>query len=148
MLFQRAASVSTSPVMRKGQTDQRIQLQVLSTTEAGGHAQTDTLALFLGVEPSEADAAGWGDVRIWGVPEAGSDHGSLCVCCQTGGQLGRLLIGLMQERARGTCGFFKQIDLICLSQDKPGLIQSLQADPLVSSLYALKPTPSRFSCDY
>lgn len=146
MLFQRAASVSTSPLLWKGPEDRRIRLRLLSVETAEGQAQPGSLAVFLGVQPSPAQQAGWGDVRTW-IPQAvGANHGSGCACCQEGGELGRFLISLMQARARGECVFFQTLSLICLPQDKAGLMQALQSDPLVFSLYGLEAVSSRFSC--
>lgn len=146
MLFQRAASVSTSPLSWKGPEDRRIRLKLLSVEDAAGLAQPDNLAVFLSLQPSTAQQAGWGAVRTWGPQGDGADHGSGCVCCQGGSQLGRFLAGLMQERARGECVFFQTLCLICPPQDMAGLTQALQSDPLVFSLYGLEAVSSRFSC--
>ncbi len=146
MLFQRAASVSTSPLLWKGPEDRRIRLQLVSVEDAEGQAQSGSLAVFLGVQPSAAQQAGWGAVRTWSLPTQGADHGGSCACCQGGGQLGRFLISLIQERARGKCVFFQTLCLICLPQDRAGLMRALQSDPLVFSLYGLEAVSSRFSC--
>lgn len=146
MLFQRAASVSTSPLLWKGPEDRRIRLQLVSAQDAEGQAQSGSLAVFLGVQPSAAQLAKWGGVRTWSLPTTGVDHGGGCACCQGGGQLGRFLISLIQERARGECVFFQTLCLICLPQDRTGLMQALQSDSLVFSLYGLEAVSSRFSC--
>ncbi|KXV67854.1 hypothetical protein AD951_14230 [Acetobacter malorum] len=108
VLFQRAASVSTSPLLWKGPEDRRIRLQLMSVEDAEGQAQSGSLAVFLGVQPITAQQAGWGAVRIWSLSTQGADHGGNCACCQGGGQLGRFLISLIQERARGKCFFFRR----------------------------------------
>nr|WP_063906885.1 hypothetical protein [Acetobacter malorum] len=107
--------MSTSPLSWKGPEDRRIRLKLLSVEDAAGQAQSDNLAVFLALQPSTAQQAGWGAVRTWVLQGDGADHGSGCVCCQGGSQLGRFLAGLMQERARGRMCFFSDPlpDLSC-----------------------------------
>lgn len=146
-LFQRAAPVSTSRLRWKGERDSRIRLQVLSSVRSGEEARPDSMAVFFRVQPSAEDRAGWGEVRR--MEEGQEDavgHGSACACCQLGGHLGRLLMGLVQERARGQCIFFRTLCLICPSNEVSALIQTLEADPFVFSLYGLDFAPDRFSC--
>lgn len=148
MLFQRAAPVSTSPLLWTGPDDRRVRLRVLAVEEVAGQARSDGLAVFLGVEPTVAQQSGWAEVRVWAQPENDAGHGGGCVCCQGGGQLGRFLLGLRQERARGQCAFFRETSLICPAQERTALVQLLQADPLIFSVYGLEAVSSRFSCHY
>lgn len=146
MLFQRAASVSTSPLLWTGPKDRRVRLRVLSLEEADVQAQPDGLAVFLGIVPSMAQQAGWGSVRLWTELENGGDHGAGCACCPVSGHLGRFLTRLIQERARGECVFFNRLSLICSARDVAALVKRLHADPLIFSLYGLEAVSSHFSC--
>lgn len=145
-LFQRAASVSTSRLRWKGEADSRIRLQLLSSVRSGEEARPDSMAVFFRVQPSAEDRAGWGDVRRMEDGQDATGHGSGCTCCQVGGHLGRLLMSLVQERARGQCIFFRTLCLICPPQQVSALIQALEADPFVFSLYGLDFALDRFSC--
>lgn len=148
MLFQRAASMSTSPLLWTGPEDRRVRLRVLPWEDAEGQARSDSLAVFLGGAPSMAQQAGWGEVRVWNLAEQEAGHGSGCGCCQVGGRLGRFLISLTQERARGACIFFHNLSLVCPAREVTALVQLLHIDPLVFSLYGLEAVPARFSCYY
>lgn len=148
VLFQRAASLSTSPLLWRGPEDQRIPLRVVSLEEAVQQAQSDSLAIFLGGSPTAAQQAGWSAARVCPPPAGEGVHGGGCPCCQGGGYLGRLLLRLIQERARGECAFFVKVSLICPARDIAGLMRVIHADPLVFSLCGMEAVSSRFSCEY
>ena len=73
---------------------------------------------------------------------AGAAHGTACACC--GGQtaLGRVLLRLLVERARGEIPFFRRLVAVADMQGRASLLAALRSDPIVGSRYAPAPPPS------
>lgn len=146
-LFQRQASLSTHPAFWKGKGDSRLLLRVLTPQECEAVPRAEALAIFVGLSPSVALREGWLVTRLWeGATTPSSSHGRGCVCCAPVQGMGRLLLQLVQERARGVCPFFASVNIVCAASEKRLLVSALAAESLLTGVYGILSVSGGFVC--
>lgn len=146
-LFQTEAPLSTTAFW-KGQTDARIPLRIVTMAESHLCTRDDAVAIFVNNERPSERGEEWLEVKHWsGIITSNPQHGGVCLCCSGLDGLGRFLIALFQERARGMCNFFRNAVIVCSSTQKDVVIDMILSDSVVKSLYGLQPVSGRFSCD-
>lgn len=146
-LFQTQANMSTHPAFWKGKGDARILLRVLTPQECKAVPRAAALALFVAHPPSDDLLAGWLVTRSWeGTAIPSFPHGAGCSCCLPAQGMGRMLLRLVQERARGECPFFSSVNIVCPASEKRLLVSALCADSLLTGLYGLLPISGGFFC--
>lgn len=111
-------------------------------------ARDDTVAIFVNNESLSERGGEWMEVKHWsGIITSKPQHNGGCLCCSGLDGLGRFLIALFQERARGVCNFFRNTVIVCSSTQKDTVIDMILSDSVVTSLYGLQAVSGRFSCD-
>ncbi|MBO1359187.1 hypothetical protein J2D73_05170 [Acetobacter sacchari] len=137
------------------ESDRRLPLDVIDANDVAQIA-TDlrhSIALLNATTQTLADAGSdWAAVRpLGGVGSSlrfaatdaragvfANEHGPVCVCCGPQREATKALLALIQDRARGRCGFFRRVVVAAPTGAVDAIADALHAESALSTLFAIR----------
>ncbi|GEN61161.1 hypothetical protein [Acetobacter nitrogenifigens] len=137
------------------EADGRLPLDVIDANDVAQIAtdsRRDIALLYATAETLTGAGTGWAAARPLGAVGSSlrfaatdahggvsaNQHAPACVCCSPQREATRVLLALIQDRARGRCGFFRRIVVAAPNGAVETVADALRAESALSTLFAIR----------